>query len=327
MEHKDWSDWDAPVFFAIFLIDNAKINKKINMRGMMMLLSPENTVVGFIGTGVMGKSMAGHLINAGYSLVVYSRTKEKAQELLDLGADWAATPKVVAEKASVTFTMVGYPTDVEEIYFDEDGLIFNGTSGSYFIDMTTSSPSLAVRIYEEAKKKGIQAIDAPVSGGDVGAKEAKLSIMAGGEKEAFEEVRPILELLGTNVVYQGKPGAGQHTKMCNQIAIASNMMGVCEAINYAEKAGLDPENVLKSITTGAAGSWSLSNLAPRMLAGNFEPGFYIKHFIKDMKIAIDEAERMEMEVPGLSLAKSLYDQLAERGEENSGTQALYKYWK
>jgi len=308
-------------------MDNAKINKKIDMRGMMMLLSPENTVVGFIGTGVMGKSMAGHLINAGYSLVVYSRTKEKAQELLDLGADWAATPKVVAEKASVTFTMVGYPTDVEEIYFDEDGLIFNGTSGSYFIDMTTSSPSLAVRIYEEAKKKGIQAIDAPVSGGDVGAKEAKLSIMAGGEKEAFEEVRPILELLGTNVVYQGKPGAGQHTKMCNQIAIASNMMGVCEAINYAEKAGLDPENVLKSITTGAAGSWSLSNLAPRMLAGNFEPGFYIKHFIKDMKIAIDEAERMEMEVPGLSLAKSLYDQLAERGEENSGTQALYKYWK
>ncbi|MFB5193988.1 NAD(P)-dependent oxidoreductase [Neobacillus sp. KR4-4] len=292
-----------------------------------MLLSPENTVVGFIGTGVMGKSMAGHLINAGYSLVVYSRTKEKAQELLNLGAEWASTPKVVAEKASVTFTMVGYPTDVEEIYFDEDGLIFNGTPGSYFIDMTTSSPSLAVRIYEEAKKKGIQAIDAPVSGGDVGAKEAKLSIMAGGEKGAFEEVRPILELLGTNVVYQGKPGAGQHTKMCNQIAIASNMMGVCEAINYAEKAGLDPENVLKSITTGAAGSWSLSNLAPRMLAGNFEPGFYIKHFIKDMKIAIDEAERMEMEVPGLSLAKSLYDQLAERGEENSGTQALYKYWK
>ncbi len=296
------------------------------MRGMMMLLTPEDTVIGFIGTGVMGKSMAGHLLNAGYSLVVYSRTKEKAQELLDQGAEWAATPKVVAEKASVTFTMVGYPTDVEEIYLDEDGLIYNGNPGSYFIDMTTSSPSLAHRIYEEAKKKGIQAIDAPVSGGDVGAKEAKLSIMAGGEKEAFEAVRPILELLGTNVVYQGKPGAGQHTKMCNQIAIASNMMGVCEAIIYAEKAGLDPENVLKSITTGAAGSWSLSNLAPRMLAGNFEPGFYIKHFIKDMKIAIDEAERMEMEVPGLSLAKSLYDQLAERGEENSGTQALYKYW-
>ncbi|MEH7082422.1 NAD(P)-dependent oxidoreductase [Neobacillus drentensis] len=291
------------------------------------MLTPENTVIGFIGTGVMGKSMAGHLLKAGYSLVVYSRTKEKAQELLNQGAEWAATPKVVAEKASVTFTMVGYPSDVEEIYFGGDGLIYNGNPGSYLIDMTTSSPSLALRIYEEAKKKGIQAIDAPVSGGDVGAKEAKLSIMAGGEKEAFDEVRPILELLGTNVVYQGNPGAGQHTKMCNQIAIASNMMGVCEAIIYAEKAGLDPEKVLKSITTGAAGSWSLSNLAPRMLAGNFEPGFYIKHFIKDMKIAIDEAERMEMEVPGLSLAKSLYDQLAERGEENCGTQALYKYWK
>ncbi|SMQ70024.1 3-hydroxyisobutyrate dehydrogenase [Bacillus sp. OV166] len=271
--------------------------------------------------------MAGHLLKAGYSAVVYSRTKEKAQDLLDNGAVWAATPKEVAEKASVTFTMVGYPTDVEEIYFGENGLIHNGTSGSYLIDMTTSSPSLAIKIYEQAKRKGIQAIDAPVSGGDVGAKEAKLSIMVGGESEAFEGVRPILEMLGTNVVYQGKPGAGQHTKMCNQIAIASNMIGVCEAIIYAEKAGLDPENVLKSITTGAAGSWSLSNLAPRMLAGNFGPGFYIKHFIKDMKIAIDEAERMGMEVPGLSLAKSLYDQLSEMGEENSGTHALYKYWK
>lgn len=291
------------------------------------MLTPENTVVGFIGTGVMGKSMAGHLLNAGYPVIVYSRTKEKASELLVKGAEWAATPKEVAEKVSVTFTMVGYPTDVEEIYFGDHGLIQNGASGSYLIDMTTSAPSLAIKIYEVAKMKGIQAIDAPVSGGDVGAKEAKLSIMVGSEKETFEAVRPILELLGTNVVYQGKPGAGQHTKMCNQIAIASNMIGVCEAIIYAEKAGLDPETVLKSITTGAAGSWSLSNLAPRMLAGNFEPGFYIKHFIKDMKIAIDEAKQMGMEVPGLTLAKSLYDQLVEKGEENSGTQALYKYWQ
>ncbi|MEH7076088.1 NAD(P)-dependent oxidoreductase [Neobacillus drentensis] len=291
------------------------------------MLNPENTVIGFIGIGVMGKSMAGHLLKAGYSVIVYSRTKEKATDLLSQGASWEATPKAIAEKASVIFTMVGYPTDVEEIYFGEQGLIANGTPGSYFIDMTTSAPSLAIRIYEEAKMKGIQAIDAPVSGGDVGAKEAKLSIMVGSEREAFEEVRSVLELLGTNIVYQGKPGAGQHTKMCNQIAIASNMIGVCEAIIYAEKAGLDPENVLKSITTGAAGSWSLSNLAPRMLAGNFEPGFYIKHFIKDMRIAIDEADKMGMEVPGLSLAKALYDHLAEKGEENSGTQALYKYWK
>src|SRR4051812_23112145 len=275
----------------------------------------------------MGKSMAGHLLKAGYPLVVYSRTKEKANELIEKGAVWAETPKAVAEKANVIFTIVGYPTDVEEIYLGENGLIPNGKAGSYFIDMTTSSPSLAATIFEAAKTKGIQTIDAPVSGGDVGAREATLSIMVGGEEEAFEAVKPLFELIGKNIVYQGKAGAGQHTKMSNQIAIASNMIGVCEAVIYAEKAGLNPENVLKSISTGAAGSWSLSNLAPRMLKGNFEPGFYIKHFIKDMKIAIDEAEKMGMDIPGLSLAKSLYDQLAEKGEENSGTQALYKYWK
>ncbi|MFF2446031.1 NAD(P)-dependent oxidoreductase [Neobacillus sp. NPDC058068] len=291
------------------------------------MFTPKNTVIGFIGIGVMGKSMAGHLLNAGYPLVVYSRTKEKAAELLEKGAEWGETPKEVAEKASVIFTMVGYPKDVEEIYLGENGLIQNAREGNYLIDMTTSAPSLAVKIYEQAKKRGIQVIDAPVSGGDVGAREAKLSIMVGCEEAAFAAVHPLLELLGTNIVYQGEPGAGQHTKMSNQIAIASNMIGVCEAIIYAEKAGLNPENVLKSITTGAAGSWSLNNLAPRMLQGNFEPGFYIKHFIKDMKIALDEAEQMDMEVPGLALAKSLYDQLVERGEENSGTQALYKYWK
>ena len=253
--------------------------------------------------------------------------KIKARELFEKGADWVETPSEMAKKANVIITMVGYPSDVEEIYLGENGLVTNGQPGSFLIDMTTSAPSLAVKISKAAKEKGIHAIDAPVSGGDVGAKEAKLSIMVGGEEEDFEAIKPLLNLLGTNIVYQGKAGAGQHTKMCNQIAIASNMIGVCEAIIYAEKAGLDPESVLKSITTGAAGSWSLSNLAPRMLNGNFEPGFYIKHFIKDMKIAIDEAEHMEMKVPGLSLAKSLYEQLAEMGEENSGTQALYKYWK
>ncbi|WP_042455961.1 NAD(P)-dependent oxidoreductase [Neobacillus dielmonensis] len=290
------------------------------------MLTPENTVVGFIGTGVMGKSMAAHIIKAGYSLIVYSRTKQKAAELLDKGAVWAETPKEVAEKASVIITMVGYPADVEEVYLGEAGLIPHGRTGTYLIDMTTSSPSLAVRISEEAVKRGIQALDAPVSGGDIGARDGKLSIMIGGDEAAVEAVLPILQLLGTNIVHQGKAGAGQHTKMCNQIAIATNMIGVCEAIIYAEKAGLDPETVLKSITTGAAGSWSLSNLAPRMLKGDFKPGFYIKHFIKDMKIALDEAEQMGMAVPGLALAKTLYDQLVERGEENSGTQALYKYW-
>lgn len=297
-----------------------------NTKGLILLLTRENTIIGFVGTGVMGKSMAGHLLDAGYPLVVYTRTKEKADELLEKGAIWAASPKEVAEKANVIFTIVGYPTDVEEVYLGGEGLVENGKAGSFFIDMTTSTPSLAFKITEESKKKGIFAFDAPVSGGDIGAKEARLAIMVGGEEERFDDIKPLLHKLGTNVVYQGKAGSGQHTKMCNQIAIASNMMGVCEAVVYAEKAGLNPEDVLKSISSGAAGSWSLSNLAPRMLAGNFEPGFYIKHFIKDLKIALDEAEKMELVLPGLSLAKSLYDQLANRGEENSGTQALYKYW-
>lgn len=287
---------------------------------------PENTVIGFIGIGVMGKSMASHMIDAGYSLVVYSRTKAKAEELIAKGAKWTSSPKEVAEKANVIITMVGYPTDVEEVYLGDNGIITNGQAKTYVIDMTTSTPTLAKRIYEEANKKGMYALDAPVSGGDIGAKEAKLSIMVGGDEDVFHSIQPIFSILGTNIVYQGKAGSGQHTKMCNQIAIASNMIGVCEAIVYAEKAGLDPETVLKSISSGAAGSWSLSNLAPRMIDGNFEPGFYIKHFIKDMNIALHEAEAMGMETPGLTLAKKMYAKLVEMGEENSGTQALYKFW-
>lgn len=303
---------------------NGEINSK---GGLIRLLTPENTIIGFIGTGVMGKSLAGHLMKAGYPLIIYTRTKEKATELIEHGAQWAETQEELVEKANVIFTMVGYPEDVKELYLGESGILETAKAGSYVIDMTTSAPTLAENIFETAKEKGIHAIDAPVSGGDIGAREAKLSIMVGGSEEDFMTVRPLLERLGENIVYQGKAGSGQHTKMCNQIAIASNMIGVCEAIVYAEKAGLNPNTVLKSITSGAAGSWSLSNLAPRMLAENFEPGFYIKHFIKDMKIALDEAENMQMEVPGLALAKSLYEQLVEKGEEDSGTQALYKYWK
>ncbi|KML39742.1 NAD(P)-dependent oxidoreductase [Cytobacillus firmus] len=291
------------------------------------MVSPENTVIGFVGTGVMGKSMAGHLLKAGYPLVVYTRTKEKASELIEKGAEWAETPAAVAKKANVIITIVGYPADVEEVYLGENGIITNGRENTYVIDMTTSTPTLAKRIYDEARKIGIYAIDAPVSGGDIGARDGKLSIMAGGDRDAFLAVEPIFNLLGTNIVYQGNAGAGHHTKMCNQIAIASNMIGVCEAVVYAEKAGLDPKTVLQSITSGAAGSWSLSNLAPRMIEGNFEPGFYIKHFIKDMNIALNEAEAMGMMTPGLSLAKKMYAELAENGEENSGTQALYKYWE
>ena len=294
---------------------------------MEKMLTKDNTTIGFIGTGVMGKSMVKHFLSAGFRVIIHNRTKEKAEELVKSGAVWAESPKEIAKKANVIFTIVGYPKDVEEIYLGEQGLITNGKENTYVIDMTTSKPSLAIRIFEEAKKRGMYALDAPVSGGDIGAREASLSIMVGGEYQEFQEVEPIFYVIGKNIVYQGKAGSGQHTKMCNQIAIASNMIGVCEAIVYAEKAGLDPKNVLSSIASGAAGSWSLTNLAPRMTEGNFEPGFYIKHFIKDMNIALEEAEEMGMETPGLSLAKQLYDFLVEKGEENSGTHALYKYWQ
>ncbi len=287
----------------------------------------EKKSIGFIGTGVMGKSMAAHLLKAGHSVNIYTRTREKAEELLSQGAEWKSTVAEVAQASQVVVTMVGYPSDVEEVYFGENGILENAAKGSYVMDMTTSSPRLAEKISSTAKELGLHALDAPVSGGDVGAREARLSIMAGGEKEDFEAVLPIMQLMGQNIVYQGKAGAGQHTKMCNQIAIASGMIGVCEAIIYAEKAGLDPSTVLKSIESGAAGSWSLSNLAPRIIKGNFEPGFYVKHFIKDMKIALKSAEEMGLLTPGLKLAKDLYEELAEMGEENSGTHALYKRLK
>ncbi|XEC92934.1 NAD(P)-dependent oxidoreductase [Paenibacillus tarimensis] len=289
-----------------------------------MALNKENTIIGFIGTGVMGKSMAGHLLNAGYSVVVYNRTKSRADELITLGAEWKDTPAEVASRANVVITMVGYPADVEHIYLGPEGILAHAGTGTYVIDMTTSTPSLARKLYSEAKERGIYSLDAPVSGGDIGAREARLAIMVGGDEKVFEAVLPILNIIGKNIVLQGEAGAGQHTKMCNQIAIASNMIGVCEAMVYAKRAGLDPETVLKSIETGAAASFSLSNLAPRMINGNFEPGFYVKHFIKDMGIALDAAKEMGISARGLELAKSLYEELAAKGEENSGTQALFK---
>lgn len=290
------------------------------------MLTNKNTVVGFIGLGVMGESMATHLLNNGYPLVIYTRTKSKADNLISKGAIWKDTVALVAKEADVIITMVGYPHDVEEVYLSENGLLNHAKEGTYFIDMTTSTPTLAEKIYLEAKERNMYSLDAPVSGGDVGAKEARLAIMVGGDEAVFEACKPIFELLGKNIVLQGRAGAGQHTKMCNQITIASNMIGVCEALVYAQKAGLDPDTVLKSISSGAAGSWSLSNLAPRIIAGNYEPGFYVKHFIKDMGIALREADKMKLELPGLELAKNLYDKLANSGEENSGTQALYKLW-
>ncbi|NRD81126.1 NAD(P)-dependent oxidoreductase, partial [Bacillus sp. BRMEA1] len=240
------------------------------------------------------------------------------------GATWVDTVGELAEKANIIITMVGYPQDVKEIYLGEDGILNKAKKGSYAIDMTTSSPILAREIYNKAKGKGIHTLDAPVSGGDIGARQAKLAIMVGGAEKDYKAVLPIFELMGTNIVLQGEAGAGQHTKMCNQIAIASNMLGVCEALLYATRSGLDPNTVLKSIETGAAGSWSLSNLGPRMIKGDFEPGFYIKHFIKDMKIAIESAEEMNLSTPGLKLAKSLYEELESQGKGEKGTQALFQ---
>lgn len=285
----------------------------------------ENSIkIGFIGTGVMGRSMALHLIEGGYKLFVYNRTKSRAINLIENGAIWKDTVGEVAREADVIITMVGYPKDVEAVYLGEDGIIKNAKHGSTIIDMTTSKPSLAKQIYEVAKSKGLNALDAPVSGGDVGAKNGTLAIMVGGDQETFDNMKAVFECMGKNIVWQGTAGAGQHTKMCNQIAIASNMVGVCEAMVYAKKAGLDPEIVLKSIGAGAAGSWSLSNLAPRMVKGDFEPGFYVKHFIKDMSIALSEAREMGFSTPGLELAKSLYDKLASDGMEDKGTQILFQ---
>ena len=279
--------------------------------------------IGFIGIGVMGKSMAKHLINAGATLHIYNRTKEKAQELIDLGAKWYETPKELAPNCDVICTMVGYPADLEEVVFGENGFIQSANHGTTLIDFTTSTPTLAKKIEEEAITRGMKSLDAPVSGGDLGAREAKLAIMVGGEKATFDEMIHIFNVLGQNIVYQGNSGSGQHVKMCNQIAIASGMLGVCEALAYSKAAGLDGEKVLSSISTGAAGSWSLSNLAPRVLKGDFEPGFYIKHFIKDMGIAIEEAEKMKLNLPGLLLANSCYEELSKKGLDEKGTQALY----
>ena len=282
--------------------------------------------IGFVGTGVMGASMAGHLLAAGHDLVVHNRTRERAEDLLARGARWAASAGEAAEDCEVVFTIVGFPKDVEEIYLGDGGIVSKAARGTILVDMTTSRPDLAVRIAEAAAARGVDAMDAPVSGGDVGAREARLSIMVGGSEEGFRTVLPLFELLGRNIVRQGPAGSGQHTKMCNQIAIASGMMGVCEAMAYARGAGLDPQVVLESIGSGAAGSWSLSNLAPRMLAGNFAPGFYVKHFIKDLSIALESAEAMGLRTPGLELALELYRELAAAGNENDGTQALYKLY-
>lgn len=283
--------------------------------------------LGFIGTGVMGNSLVKHLLDHEHEVSIYTRTAKKAENLVEAGAMLVESPHQVAENSEVIFTMVGYPSDVEEIYFGDTGILEHAKAGSVLVDMTTSKPQLAQRIFKAAAEKGLHALDAPVSGGDVGAKNAVLSIMVGGEKDIFKQISPLLNLFGENIVFQGPAGSGQHTKMCNQINIASNMMGVCESLIYAKKAGLDPERVLRSISSGAAGSWSLSNLAPKMINEDFRPGFYIKHFIKDMKIAAEEAENWGLDLPGLRLSLGMYEELADKGYEDNGTQTLIRHYE
>ena len=290
-------------------------------KGEMMM-----TNIAFIGTGVMGQGMIKNFLKAGHTVHLYTRTKERALPLVELGATWYDTAQA-AEQGDVIFTVVGYPKDVEEVYFGDYGIFKAAQQGKIVVDMTTSQPALAKKIADAAQAFGMDALDAPVSGGDIGAQNGTLSIMVGGSKQAFEKVTPLFEVIGQNIVLQGEAGAGQHTKMCNQIAIATNMIGVCEALAYGKKAGLDMERVLQSIATGAAGSWSLSNLAPRMLQGDKEPGFYIMHMIKDMGIALDEAARMELKLPGLAMAKAMYDELSAKGYDQNGTQALIDYYE
>jgi 3-hydroxyisobutyrate dehydrogenase len=280
--------------------------------------------VGWVGTGVMGRSMCGHLLAAGCTVRVHTRTREKAADLLAKGAAWAATPREAAAGADVIFTMVGFPADVEEVILGTDGVLAGAQGGTVIVDMTTSQPSLAVRIHAEAAKKGVAALDAPVSGGDVGAREAKLAIMVGGEQAAFDRVLPLLQKLGETIALMGGPGSGQHTKMVNQVLIAGNMIGVVEGLLYAHKAGLDPSAVIDVVGKGAAGSWSINNLGRRIVKGDFNPGFFIKHFVKDMGIALEEARRMKLSLPGLALVHQFYVSAQAVGLENLGTQGLYQ---
>jgi 3-hydroxyisobutyrate dehydrogenase len=283
---------------------------------------PGKTRVGWIGTGVMGRWMCQHLITKGYKATVYNRTKEKTQPLIEAGASWADSPKAVAERSDVTFAIVGFPKDVRETFLGPQGALTGSKAGAILVDMTTSEPSLAIEIHQAAKSKGVGSVDAPVSGGDVGAKNAALSIMVGGDKDVVDAVRPMFECMGKTVVHQGPPGAGQHTKMVNQILIAANMIGVCEALLYGYKAGLDLKTVLQSVGAGGAASWSLNNLGPRIIDRNFEPGFFVEHFIKDMGIALDEAKRMGLALPGLALANQLYLAVKAQGYGRKGTHAL-----
>lgn len=283
--------------------------------------------IGWIGTGVMGRSMCSHIIAAGYSVSVYNRTRQKAKSLEESGAQWCESPQEVAAASDIVFTIVGFPADVEEVYLGAKGVLKGAKHGSIVVDMTTSEPSLAQKIYAQAIHKGVASLDAPVSGGDVGAREGTLAIMTGGDKQTFDQVQPLFGIMGQNIAYLGEAGSGQHTKMCNQILIASTMIGVVESLLYGYKAGLDLDEVIDVIGKGAASSWSINNMGRRMVKRDFDPGFFIKHFVKDMGIGLAEAKRMNIAMPGLSLAHQFYVAAMAMGLENLGTQGLYKVFE
>ncbi len=279
--------------------------------------------IGWIGTGVMGTSMAGHLQTAGHNLSVFNRSRGKAENLLSNGAKWCSSPAEVASNSEIVFTIVGHPADVREVYLGENGVLKAESPCSIVVDMTTSQPSLAKMLYEESAKRGIESLDAPVSGGDVGARDAKLAIMVGGKKEIFDKVFPLFQLMGPTISYMGGPGSGQHTKVCNQIVVAGNMIGTCEALLYAAKQGLEKQQVIDIVGKGAASSWVINNLGPRIVQGNYDPGFFVEHFIKDMGIALDEAAAIGLSLPGLALVNQLYIAVKAQGHGRSGTQALF----
>jgi 3-hydroxyisobutyrate dehydrogenase len=281
------------------------------------------TSVAWIGTGVMGASMCRHLLKAGYPITVYSRSRDKAEPLIAEGAVWASSPLEAAKKADIIFTMVGFPADVKEVYFGKNGVLAGAKRGSIVVDMTSTSPSLAVEIHRQAAPGGVAALDAPVSGGDVGARNAALSIMVGGDAPAYQTVLPLFEKMGKTIIHQGPAGAGQHTKLCNQIVVAGTIIGVCESLFYGKRAGLNLETMLQSIRGGAAACWTLDNLAPRILKGNFDPGFFVDHFVKDMGLVLEESARMNINLPGLRVVHDVYKRVQELGHGQKGTHALY----
>jgi len=290
---------------------------------MPILISNVNTRIGWIGTGIMGGPMCGHVLSGGYRTSIYNRTKSKAEELINKGAVWRTSPEEVAKNSDIIFTILGYPEDVREVYFGKEGIFTSLKSGTVLVDMTTTEPSLSIEIYNKAKDRGVYAVDAPVSGGDIGAHNAKLSIMVGGDEEIVSSIIPLLRLMGHQIVYEGGPGAGQHTKVCNQITVGGVMTGICEALLYSYKAGLDPDTMIKTVCAGAASTWLMENLGPKIIDNDFKPGFFVEHFIKDLGIAIAECKRMNLDLPGLKLSMELYEKTRDLGFGKLGTQALF----